>query len=622
MSGLLGFRARKASAAKSFANSDNHDIDDDYAYGDGVSIVSIPTDRSHQFVSLERKHKESSTSKKKKKNDVPCAQIVMSDVSFNSVPPPVEEAIDSFDPSTSPTHEFLVQCDNGERIFVPSRQGMLIKSRCRHFRLALSNRSGSCSLNVGGSNSNSGDDATNEVEKYELDNSVIKKEHWSPRTARHVIELLSEGTTWIENENRRFVELLKACDEISARLCLGSIINYSDVLDPASSLRFFKLKRDAMFRFKLAGTIRSSQWMFLLQKGILLHLDSTKILMLSSALSNDNEGSGRQSKIKEQRLSKCDDLYSQFSVYSEMSKINTLYAIFDLLSATATTTPNEIERKAEKNPSQNRSVGGGENPLLEESFRIICKTKRGAMEEQDLNMLWRMTSASYTLSTEGEQRFLRLQSCDGSLVPTNSLHPLSRSVDLPLGDNFQIGTNDHESVDGQPKADTTTCSSSINSPPRTPFSALTEASNHRQYETRTIAGTSLAVLQHLFDPMNNRFEKTSPNNEYSPDSSLLPACLSIANPTPDTLGRFLNGCACTAKLDGSSKVAAAARKIGYHIASPPFASTNSKKNSSIIFFVSGTSRYIKDILKYVADYSNPSIVGEADFKLEQLRQHG
>ena len=441
-------------------------------------------------------------------------------------------------------------------------------------------------------------------EKSKRDNRILAKETWSTRTARPIIELLTEGTTWIENDHRRFIELSRACGEINVHLCLGSPINYHDILDRASTLRFFQLIDAQKFQFKLAGSIKSWQWMHLLQNGILLLLKS-KVLMLSVA--PPSEGSEQLSKIaasvpRQQRLSKCDELYSEFYVYSERSKINTLYTIMDLLSSSKT------ERKTDKALPRNRSASA--HP--EESIKIVCKTRISGLEEQDLNMLWRMTPASYTLSTTEEQSFL--QSDD--TIPTAEY----QCVDLSL-DDVQIGedsatvtstsstsseTTDHESIDK-----TGNMSSSHDTPtyssPYSPSTLSTASSLSSKYESRTITGTSFMVLKHLFDPMNH-FERSSSAENSAP--SILPACLLISNPSPDTLGRFLNA---SAAVSGSSEMTTS--EIGWDIASSP--SINGKNNT--IFFLSSTCQHVKEILDYMADYSKTSVVGKADFRLKQRR---
>eukprot|EP00537_Pseudo-nitzschia_pungens_P014453 CAMPEP_0172397588 /NCGR_PEP_ID=MMETSP1061-20121228/31524_1 /TAXON_ID=37318 /ORGANISM="Pseudo-nitzschia pungens, Strain cf. pungens" /LENGTH=765 /DNA_ID=CAMNT_0013129817 /DNA_START=80 /DNA_END=2377 /DNA_ORIENTATION=+ len=762
MSGLLGFRSsRRASAPARTTITQEEGVEN------GVSIVSIVSDRS-MLRSLDQKPRESRNSanlkhKKQQQDAVHCAQSVMSDCSFNTMPAtlledvsPDDDDIEDFivDPSST-NHAFLVECSNGEQIYVPSWQGRIIKARCRHFRVALGGRSGSCTLVVeggGGGSSNKSIDSndsineevsdvvTNEPKQqtFVMDNRVVPKKNWSPRTARHILEILTDGTTWIGHESssskhhhRRFVELLKACDELAVRLCLGSVINHHDVLDPASSLRFFQLSGNAtLHRFKLSGTIRSWQWMQLLRSGVLLNLNSTKVLMLSS---QESEGISERGRTQ-QRLSKCDDLYSEFSVYSEKSKMNTLYTIFDLLSTTATSVSNQNARKGDKTQNRSGTTGGSTSRSLDESFRIIFRTEKGGLHEEDMNNLWRMTSASYTMSTPDESGFLlqlhkkrcnelQLQSHLQSAPVSSNSRRNRRSIsnnralaNFPPPPNIDeddeddeddhdqdeennvattgnvsgdeedsVGASsasyttsdsylDNESVDEPPTrtirrlGDARPSAAGVDVHPSTP-SSVTDAGDHhllqpnsydpcRQqptYETRTISGTSVVVLRHLFDPINSILHRhrseskgghsNNINTEFrgpsDPDPSRLPACLSISNPTPDTLGRFLN--ACTSILGGGGNnsggrsegagagavaaTAAVTPTIGYHFvpsSSFSFSSSNTVRGkrdaAGTVFFVSGTSRRMKEVLAHMADYSQTSVVGDADFQLEQFRR--
>jgi len=367
---------------------------------------------------------------------------------------------------------------------------------------------------------------------------------------------------------------LRACDEIKVRLHLGSPINYHDVLDPASTIRYFKLADSQKYRFQLAGVIRSSQWMYLLKKGILLQSDSS-VLMLSSEPTNEQY---EDSKAIQQRLSKCDNLYLDYSVHSNKSTISVLYNILNLLSN------NDNKLKKDKG---NQSAYA---ETFEETIQIVCKTAAGKLQEKDWNMFWRVTSSSYALATPEEELLLQ------------SFESHSRK-DVPVSDIRICQTESTEKM-----SDTESETSHAEDPIYDESSQIENSCRSFlvKYETRTITGTSFVALKHLFRPVN-------PSDKSSQDDpALLPACLSIANPTPDTLGRFLNACANT-----SGKISYTTR-IGYDIL-PPVSSSNGKHG--IMFFVTNTSKRIKEILGDMADYSGPSDVGDADFRLEQLR-HG
>jgi len=551
---------------------------------DSVSIVSIPKERNERIKAIDS-WKE--TRKKKTTSD---ADSVLSDISFSTAPSSVPKEISGSSIGKASIHEFLLECENGERIYIPNLQGMVIKSRCQHLRFALETNKNNGKF-WGGSDS---------VSSKAPEHRIVTMKKWSPRTARHMIELLSDGVTWIDNDQNRFVELLRACDEVNARLYLGSPINYHDILDRAGTLRFFQLLDEEKYRFQLAGTITSHQWISLIQKGILLGLDSS-LLMISAEPSSVTEN---DSNDVQQRLSKCDGLYSQFSVYSNRSTISSLYSILGILRI------NDNKPKVEKG----NKMAISEN--FEESIHIVCKTIKGGLSERDWNMLWRMTSASYTLSTPEEERLLESEEnsasgnnryCENPLADCSSSTSTSTTAD-------RTETTLRESIDG----DSTDSDeeSPIYSPPSKLYSTpskleskLGRASQRDigkrvKYETRTITGTSFVALKHLFHPLNRRGKRSSKDN-----LSLLPASLSITNPTPDTLGRFLNACASTCKISGETIT-----KIGYDVLPSPSGGKN-----GLIFYVSDTSQRVKEILNCLADYSGVSEVGEADFRLEQLR---
>lgn len=575
-----------------------------------VSIVSLPKDRTERIKTIDN-WKESR--KKKNVNDISCSDSVLSDISFSATPSSVPKEISGSSVGRASTHEFLLECDNGERIYVPSPQGMMIKSRCQYVQVALETKKNN-SMFWGGSDSES-------VSSSE--HRIVTMKKWSPRTARHMVELLSDGVTWIDNDQNKFVELLRACDEVNVRLYLGSPINYHDILDRGGTLRFFQLLDEEKYRFQLAGTIKSNQWMSLIQKGILLGLDSS-LLMLSVETSSETD---TESKDVQRRLSKCDGLYSEFSVYSNRSTINSLYTILSILRI------NDGKAKVERGTSGNK-IASSEH--FEESIQIVCKTEKGGLSERDWNMLWRMTSASYTLSTPEEERLLQLgensgapplgnfRFCDNPLADCSSSTATSTTAD-------RTETTSQESIDGgSTDSDGGSDESPIYEPPSKLYSTPSklesklgrasqrEVGNRVKYETRTITGTSFVPLKHLFHPLNRPAKKSSKNNP-----SLLPASLSISNPTPDTLGRFLNACASTCKISGETIT-----RIGYDILPPPSSTTTSSGTSTstvskngILFFVSDTSQRVKEILNRMADYSGVSEVGEADFRLEQLRHN-
>mmetsp|Transcript_65572 Transcript_65572/g.73407 ORF Transcript_65572/g.73407 Transcript_65572/m.73407 type:complete len:207 (+) Transcript_65572:137-757(+) len=161
-------------------------------------------------------------------------------------------------------------------------------------------------------------------------------------------------------------------------------------------------------------------------------------------------------------------------------------------------------------------------------------------------------------------------------------------------------------------------------PPSTPLTpstppSLTSSLPSRRFQSRTITATSFIVLKHLFQPMNvstNHSSSSSDDDRAAKfDSSLLPACIMISNPTPDTLGRFINASATVSRSSSED----ATNTMGWDIlpSSLSTSTNNNSNNKSTVLFVSDTSQHVKQIVDYMADYSKTSVVGESDFVLKQ-----
>ena len=100
------------------------------------------------------------------------------------------------------------------------------------------------------------------------------------------------------------------------------------------------------------------------------------------------------------------------------------------------------------------------------------------------------------------------------------------------------------------------------------------------------------VLKHLFDPLNNNTSATTKTTTTAVDESQLPALIMVSNPTPDTLGRFLNASSHTSGICSSST------EIGWDIVS----------STCTVFYVAATSQTVKEIVNYLADYSSSAII--------------
>ncbi|KAG7365709.1 hypothetical protein IV203_028379 [Nitzschia inconspicua] len=612
-SGFLGFRTRHH-IASSVSNHHNHHQQNYNDQDEALSVVSVAT--SNNFWGSVNHEQE-----RKKKNSG--AVSVMSDLSQISEADVADETMFTHD-LTLHGNEFVIQCKRGDMLFVANAQAKIIKARCRHFRLLLSTGRGGHVIipNASDVQTDKGKENKdkNDTSTGLQDNRILHKETWSIGTARRVIELLTEGTTWIENDHRHFRNLSKACDECDIKLCLGSLINYHDILDQESTFRFFDLISLNNYQFKFQAIISSWQWMHLLHKGILL-LPKCKVLMITVAPPSGGtpllptSAKATATKISpslpnQQRLAKCDTLCSEFCVYSTHgSKINALLTILDFLSKSKT---NDTDATTTPKTSQRRLTKG----IAPEKFQIVYQTRIGSIAQDDLNMLWRLTSASYTLSTPNERQYLpKMELSPSKAVEVPATVATSTNTSHKDGDDQSLTS--HEDPSTPPLHPLCKDVSPLPpSPSKIPVTApimpaLPPSSDRFQF--RTLTGTSCMVLRQLFDPLNVEDEN-------------LPACILVSNPSPDTLGRFLNA-ASSAKRKHHFNVAT----VGWDILVRGSGCNNIKNssscNSETIFFVSSTTMEIKDILEYLSDYNSSAIVNGGnegkedsvvDYRLQQF----
>jgi hypothetical protein len=398
-------------------------------------------------------------------------------------------------------NEFVVECKGGEMVFVTAVQGRAVKTSCHFFRDRLI------------------------ADSVQGDGRIVRMSEWSVATVRRLIEILTTGSTWIENDASCFSELLNTAKEAGIDLRLGSLINYHDILDKEGTQKFFNMFNLEKYQFKLRATVKSSQWMHLMKKGVLLLLKS-KVLMVKIASKNANRSQKRGSPSNE-RLAKCDSICSEFCVYAN-GNVNALLAIMDVLSP-AHTPKEKVVRNTQ-----------------EEEFKLVFKTSAGYLPQEDLDMLWRITTSSYTMSTVEEQGYLYSKpeksdassSSNGaseSAAPTNSTALALVGQALP--------------------------------------------SKQKEYQCRSMTGTSFLVLKHLFDSVNT-------------DDGDLSASLVVKAPTPDTLGRLINATRQCQEHD-----------LGFNL----------EQN---VYFAATTSREMKHVLAYLADYSSSAIVA-GDFKMSE-----
>lgn len=474
--------------------------------------------------------------------------------------------------------DFIIECNNKEMVFVTSAQGRAVLSRCHYFR--------DCFL--------SGWDET--------EDRILKKPEWSLGIARRLVELLTTGSTWIENDASCFAELVRAAEYVCVELRLGSLINYYDILGKEDTTKFFSMLDLEKYQFKFQATIKSWQWLELMRRGILLLLKA-KVIMVKAAPKIAHKAQTRPAPSKE-RLNKCDSIRSEFCVYAD-GKMNVLLTMLDILNPTTT-----LEEKQKRHTEQ-------------EEIRIVYLSKIYSLRQEDLDMLWRVTSASYTTSTAEDRKYMeshwrveKFLKQQQTLTPPNAQENGNRPIvhERPKksgssGDETSAGSKStgiagtigsRMLTTGQaggksqiPKSIETTTGGRPPIPKTIvtvkPDETATSKASSDALHCRTISCNSFLVLKHLFDSINN--------DEGGEDEDL-PASLIVKSPTPDTLGRLINACrACPDKRS----------ELGVDI-----------KNNT--YFATKSSKEVKAMLNYLADYSSSAVVA-GDFKLVEFKDN-
>jgi hypothetical protein len=371
--------------------------------------------------------------------------------------------------------EFVIECKNGEMVFVTAAQGKVVQSRCRYFRDLL----------AAGAKAGEG--------------SVMKNPNWSVSTVRRLIELLTTGSTWIDNDASCFAELSEVAEEAVVELRLASLINYYDVLDRQSTRQFFKMIDINKYQFKIRATVKSCQWMELMKRGILLLLKS-KVIMVKTGPKVIPKSQKKVSPTTE-RLTKCDSICSEFCVYAN-GNVNAVLTIMDTLSP-VTTTEEKMARQAQP-----------------EEFKLVFKTRVDSMSNDDLEMMWRITATTYRISTEEEQGYLKPNRAATGRQSSTPIEAPSLKKNTTMPAKNARGKYAVSSSALVPVAESNKTPQPQPTKPSTPKPA--------KYQCRTLNCTSFLVLKHLFDSVD------------SDEKGGCRACLIVTAPTPDTLGRLVN----------------------------------------------------------------------------------
>jgi hypothetical protein len=267
-------------------------------------------------------------------------------------------------------------------------------------------------------------------------------------------------------------------------------------------------------------------------------------------------------------------------------------------------------------------------------------------------MLWRLTCASYTLSTDQERQYLlklkdlpvifpaNKQSNVVASAATTTLDTTSPSRKMAkaclvrdydeTGDSQTIRTDLSQSIAPAATAASTSepdCLSAVvpsassaqlvrrntsltaTLPVASTAKKITDQSHQCvRFQYRTITGTSCMVLRHLFDPLNT-IEDNNNSNNLIMDSARLPACLLVINPSPDTLGRFLNAAAHAAgyrECNNHHGTPTTSATVGWDLLAS--SSSSLKQQKTVIFYISSTTCEIKYALEYLSDYNSSAII--------------
>lgn len=447
-------------------------------------------------------------------------------------------------------NEFIVECKDGQGVFVTASQGILIKARCRYFHSELL--------------ANGSD-------------QVVRKPNWDIGTIRHIIELLSSGSTCIPNDETSFLPLQSVADELGIDIRLTSLINQHDILTKVSTDRFFPMINDEYLQFNICATVTSAQWTRLLKKGILLLMQQSVLRVKfvptdDDAISNNESQSGPST----QRLQACDSLCSLSKVYAK-GNFKALVTILDIISPVS--------------PKQ-RAI----QRTKREIYKIVFKTLCGSESPEDLEQLMRISTSSYKKSNCVEVQYLKaVPATMSSLVDKDEENPQfsdSKALVVAFEQKQKILTTPtSKEVTTIPEIATNANNvpEIVSTDVETQNSSMNQKQHQTGFEHRTLSGQSFLVLKHMFDVLNpycdgdNQSDANDDGLDGIDDDEGLPACLMVANPTPDTLGRFINAAI-------SEKCS-----IGFDL-------------QDNCFFISSTTYIIATVLTNLADYNATAVV--------------
>ena len=425
--------------------------------------------------------------------------------------------------------EFIIQCKNDEMVFVTVGQGKKILKRCWPLKKLVL-------------------DCCQDGKER-----IIHQPDWEALHVRRMIAILITGSAWIENDATAFAEFYNAAMALSMDIRLTSLINFQDELSCDATRKFFQMVIIENYQFKISAILGSSQWLQLLKMGILL---MSKSRVLSVRLANYQNNAKKRVGPSEERLTKCDNIYSEYCVYAH-GNMQTVWSIVNILTPPIAGGKHKAKRQEQ-----------------EDEIKLIFLTRKGALSYDDMTMLWRMTDSSFIMSTQQEQAYL------DSFQAEEVTESMSNAIVNGASKNEQSPIDEHSTHTTSTALSSTSIPNpvALNAPTSSNFPSPVSSSSD-DYQCRTLSGKSFLAFKHLFGSINTK----------EPD---LAACLMVRVPTPDTLGRLIN----------------ATRKT-----SIPRLDFDLQDNA---YFACKTSTEIKKMLAYMSDYSSSAVV-DGDFQLCQ-----
>ena len=429
---------------------------------------------------------------------------------------------------------FLIECSDGQVLGVTEKQAKVLTQNCEFFRNCFKHGT------------------------VETQHNLLRKPDWSLEIARHIAELVVKGCTTLATLEL-YSQFMEATDQalLDVRLC--SFVNYMDPFSVGgieSHHRFLELINPQKYRFKLKGSIKSEQWIQLLaNKGILLNREETNYVC---KLHKANQVPDRD-RIAARR--KLDTKVSEYLVHAD----RTISAIL------------EIEKMLEMENTGEDDLDDLEN--RDEQFSIYFETTQPIPREQH-ELIDRLAGGEAYIRTCADAAEYKTE---GYTVQA-SFDVLKRAIE-PLccmednSANTSPTATEESNIDDSDAKDATKGTGDDNGG---------DPDGNKEEHEDIIAGSGIKPAPATTPPIRNyKFEDNK--------SNMIHCSLRVDNPTPDTLGRFINACQHAQDYPSTLGLDAATNR----------------------YFCRKTVRDIHAILVYMSDYSTSSKI-QGDFTLYEL----